>query len=88
MTRTRALVLLGAVVLLIAAFRLFFQECASGGGMGGWYQDCACRGVEWVVSDQAAADGPRRTRCLGVVTARTCYRYQGGPDVACASVPR
>ena len=73
---------------MVAAFWLLCQECAFGGGMAGWYQDCTCRGVEWVVSDQTAADGPRRTRCVGIVTARTCYRYRGGPEVACASVPR
>ena len=88
MTRTRTAVLIAVALLMVVAVWLFRQECAFGGGMAGWYQDCTCRGVEWVVADQTAADGPRRTLCVGLVTARTCYRYRGGPEVACASVPR
>ena len=34
--------------------------------------------TEWVQYDRTAADGPRRTRCLGRVGSTTCYRSRGG----------
>lgn len=73
------------VILLIAS--MFYRECGYGGGMPGWYRDCDCKGIERVDYDQTAADGKRRTICLGVVTARTCHRYQYGPAVPCHSLP-
>jgi hypothetical protein len=75
-------------LLLVVAALLFRRECAFGGGMPGWYRDCTCRGLERVDYDHTPADGPRRTVCFGLVTARTCYRYQGGPVVPCDSLPR
>ncbi len=44
-----------------------------------------CRGFEWLVFDRTAADGPRRTVCLGFVAERTCYRHREGPVVPCTT---
>lgn len=75
------------LVLIVASF-LFHRECAFGGGMPGWYRECTCEGIERLDYDRTAVDGPRRTTCLGLVTARTCYQYQGGPIIPCESIPR
>ena len=76
------------VLALGAASLLLHRECAFGGGMPGWYRACACMGIERLDYDQTAADGPRRTVCIGLVTSRTCYQHQGGPTVACESLPQ
>lgn len=75
------------VVLVIAARLLLYRECASGGAMAGAYRTCTCKGVERVVLDQTAADGPRQTMCLGWVIARKCFRFRGGPEVPCSGLP-
>ena len=75
------------VLACAAAWLALHHECAYGGGMPGWYRDCTCRGIERLDIDQTAADGPRRTVCIGVVTGRTCYGHRGGPTVACSSLP-
>ncbi|MDH3375592.1 MAG: hypothetical protein OEQ39_01310 [Gammaproteobacteria bacterium] len=78
-----------AVVLALgAATLLLYRECAFGGGMPGWYRECSCMGIERLDYDQTAADGRRRTMCIGLVTSHTCYQYQGGPIVACESLPQ
>jgi hypothetical protein len=69
-----------------AAWMLLHHECASGGAMGGWYRTCTCRGIEKVDFDATAADGPLRTVCLGWVTARTCFRSRGGPEMRCDEI--
>ncbi len=51
--------------------------------MAGAYRTCRCSGIEWQLYDATPADGPRRTLCLGVVRARTCYRFSSGPIVPC-----
>jgi hypothetical protein len=84
--RSCAIALLGTAGILAAAFVLA-PECAFGGGMPGWYRTCACLGIERVVDDRTAADGPRRSVCLGVVTARHCHAYPGGPAVPCGTLP-
>jgi hypothetical protein len=90
----RTLLSRGLPVLLLLLFgvaiswMLFYHECASGGAMGSSYRDCTCRGLERVDFDYTAADGPRRTICLGWVTARTCYRDRGGPELPCEEVGR
>ena len=76
-----------AVVAVIAMALVFGRECAYGGGMAGWYRSCECNGLESLDYDRTAADGPRRTVCLGVVTKRKCHRYPGGPEVACELLP-
>lgn len=76
----RSVLLLLAVV---AAGALMIHVCASGGGMGAAYATCDCLGIEWELYDRRPADGPRKTICLGIVRARTCYRFEGGPAVAC-----
>jgi hypothetical protein len=81
--RTVGLVVLCA--LLATAVYFLVHDCAVGGAMGGRYRDCRCRGVEWPVFDHIAADGPRRTLCLGLVAERTCYRRREGPVVPCTS---
>jgi hypothetical protein len=71
-----AVVVFGLGVLLV-------RRCADGGAMGSGYRTCECRGIEWVQYDRTAADGPRRTLCLGLVASATCYRSRGGVVVAC-----
>lgn len=74
-----------AIVLLVlgAIGALIIHTCVSGGGMGASYQTCECLGIEWELYDRRPADGPRKTLCLGLVRARTCYRFEGGPAVDC-----
>ncbi len=74
------------VLAMAAVFSVWLAQavCADGGGMGARYRDCTCRGFEWLVFDHPAADGPRRSLCLGFVSRRTCYQFQGGPEVSCA----
>ena len=80
--------LIGAVIAAVLVM-LFYRECAFGGGMPGWYRDCTCKGIERIDYDHTAADGKRRTVCIGLVTSRTCYVYQGGPAIPCeTSSPR
>jgi hypothetical protein len=71
------------VVLVTGARLLLYHECTSGGAMASAYRTCTCRGVEKVVLDQTAADGPRQTMCLGWVTARKCFQFREGPEVTC-----
>ena len=71
------------VLVLLALGVLFINECAYGGGMGAAYKNCDCLGIERELYDQTAADGPRKTVCIGIVQATTCYSYVGGPSVAC-----
>jgi hypothetical protein len=59
------------------------RVCADGGAMGGRYRTCDCAGFEWHLYDRTAADGPRRTLCLGWVRSRTCLASMAGPVVAC-----
>lgn len=77
---------LGLLFTTAIAFAAFYKECASGGAMGGRYQDCTCRGIERVDFDKTAADGPIRTVCYGWVTERTCYRDRGGPEIPCNEI--
>ena len=72
-----------AAVVLLGTGLVLVNRCADGGAMGSRYRTCTCRGVEWLQYDRTAADGPRRTVCLGLVTATTCYRSRGGEVVAC-----
>jgi len=70
-------------VILLEAGLLLVHRCADGGAMASRYQTCECRGIEWVQYDRTAADGPRRTICLGLVTSTTCHRSRGGEVVSC-----
>jgi hypothetical protein len=74
---------LAIVLILVALGLLLIQECYYWAGMGASYKSCDCFGIEWELYDQTAADGPRRTVCIGIVQATTCYSYVGGPSVAC-----
>lgn len=77
------MLLMGSVLvvgLALAAIRI----CADGGAMAGAYRTCECRGLEWQLYDQTAADGPRRTLCLGWVQSWTCHEFRTGPVVACS----
>ena len=78
---------LAGVGIAVVAALLLYRECAFGGGMPGWYRDCDCIGLERLDYDQTAADGKRRTVCIGLVASRTCYQYQDGPVVPCQSIP-
>jgi hypothetical protein len=73
------------LIVLLALGFLFIHECFSGGGMDAAYQSCDCAGIEWVQYDRTAADGQRRTLCIGSVQARECYQYPGGPAYVCDS---
>lgn len=79
--RRGALVL--AVLVLVGAGLLLVNRCADGGAMASRYRTCTCLGVEWLQYDRTAADGPRRTICLGLVTSTTCYRSRDGEVVPC-----
>ena len=79
----RGLLALAAVVLVGAGF-LLVNRCADGGAMGSRYRTCRCLGVEWLQYDRTAADGPRRTLCLGLVTSTTCHRSRGGEVAPCS----
>lgn len=76
-------VLLLILAAILAAGFLFVRECAFGGGMGARYTTCKCIGIEREMYDQRAADGPRKTICLGIVESKTCYRTEGGPIIEC-----
>jgi len=67
----------------LAAGLLLVRTCAAGGGMAAAYQACRCRGVEWELYDRTAADGPRKTLCLGIVESRQCYQFMEGPAIPC-----
>jgi len=57
--------------------------CADGGAMASRYRTCDCLGIEWRLYDRTAADGPRRTLCLGLLRSQTCYQSMNGPAVPC-----
>jgi hypothetical protein len=67
------------LVIALATVRI----CGDGGAMAAAYQSCECGGWEWTLYDRAAADGPRRSLCVGFVRSWTCYQSRGGPIVAC-----
>jgi hypothetical protein len=71
------------VVLLLAIRFAATRVCADGGAMASAYRTCDCRGWEWLLSDSTAADGPRRTICLGYIASTTCYQFRDGPVVTC-----
>ena len=83
MRTTRAVIFLIIALFFTVLGFLTVNECAYGGGMGAAYKSCDCLGIEWELYDQTAADGPRKTLCIGIVRSRECYRYIGGPQVAC-----
>ena len=72
-----------ALALVAVPSLLLIRECAYGGGMAAAYKTCECAGMEWQLYDSTAADGPRKTLCVGLVRSRTCYRFMGGPVVEC-----
>ena len=74
--------LVGGVLIVVLGLALI-RVCAEGGAMAAVYQSCECYGVEWQLYDQTAADGPRRTLCVGWVRSRTCYQFRDGPVVVC-----
>ena len=71
------------VLVLVALGFLLINECSYGGGMGAAYKSCDCFGIEWKLYDQTAADGPRKTVCMGILQSTRCYRWIGGPRVEC-----
>ena len=71
------------VLLLVGLGFGMIRICADGGAMAGAYRTCECRGLEWQLYDRTAADGPRRTLCLGFIASRTCRQFRSGPIVAC-----
>ena len=79
--RARLTVIL--VALMVAAGFAFVRVCADGGAMASAYRTCDCRGLEWQIYDRTAADGPRRTLCIGYLRSHTCYQFRTGPVVDC-----
>jgi hypothetical protein len=71
------------VLLLIALGLLFVNECFYWAGMGAAYKSCDCLGIERELYDQTAADGPRKTVCIGMVRSTQCYQSMGGPSIEC-----
>ena len=80
--RVRTLVIVAMLTLGLGLATI--RVCADGGAMAAAYRTCECRGFEWQLYDQTAADGPRRTLCLGWVRSWTCHEFRTGPLVACA----
>ena len=83
MRAKRVIISFFTVLILAGLGLLLVNECAYGGGMGAAYKSCDCLGIEWELYDQTAADGPRKTLCIGIIRSRACYQYIGGPQVAC-----
>jgi hypothetical protein len=75
--------LLTGVALLLGIGVALVSVCADGGAMASAYRTCRCAGIEWQLYDATAADGPRRTLCLGIVRSRTCWQSRAGPAVPC-----
>ena len=71
------------VLLLIVLGLLLVNECFYWAGMGAAYKSCDCLGIEQELYDQTAADGPRKTVCLGIVRSTQCYQSMGGPGIEC-----
>jgi hypothetical protein len=82
--RARPFVSLALLAALIGLGLFLVRVCADGGAMGSAYQTCDCRGIEWQLYDRAAADGPRRTLCFGIVRSRRCFQFREGPKAACS----
>ena len=80
----RVRILVGAALVMAAAALLLVRTCAAGGAMAGAYQTCECRGIEWELYDQTAADGSRKTLCIGWVASRQCYQFMDGPVIPCS----
>jgi hypothetical protein len=83
MPAKKVVIFLFIVSILVTVGLLLVNECAYGGGMGAAYQSCDCLGFEWELYDRTAADGPRKTLCMGIVRFKECYQYMGGPTVEC-----
>lgn len=79
--RARLMVIL--VAFLVSGGFVFVRVCADGGAMASAYRTCECRGLEWQLYDRTAADGPRRTLCIGYLQSRTCHQFRTGPIVPC-----
>jgi hypothetical protein len=62
---------------------LLVHVCADGGAMASAYRSCECAGFEWQLYDRTAADGPRRTLCVGLIQSTACYQFRDGPVVSC-----
>lgn len=69
--------------LLLALGSVLVRVCADGGAMASAYRSCECDGFEWRLYDHTAADGPRRTLCLGWVRSWTCHQFRDGPVITC-----
>ena len=72
-----------AIPTLVLVGTLRIHVCAYGAGMGAAYRSCECAGVEWELYERTPADGPRKTVCLGILRATTCYANMGGLEVDC-----
>jgi hypothetical protein len=70
-------------LLLMAAGLLLVNECYYWAGMGAAYKSCDCLGFERELYDHTAADGPRKTICIGLVRSSQCYQFMGGPAIDC-----
>jgi hypothetical protein len=82
--RAKKIIIALLIVLVLASLSsLLVNECFYWGGMGAAYKNCDCLGKEWELYDQTAADGPRKTVCIGIVRGTTCYQDMGGPRVDC-----
>jgi len=73
------------ILILVSLGVVLINECAFGGGMAAAYKSCECLGKEWELYDQTAADGPRKTLCLGIIQSTSCFGYLEGPEVDCKS---
>ena len=82
--RSKKIVIPLVIILVLVAFGLnFINECTFGGGMAAAYKSCDCLGKEYQLYDQTAADGPRKTLCLGIIRSTSCYSFLEGPEINC-----
>jgi hypothetical protein len=79
----RRRVRLGLFVGAALGLALMVRICADGGAMASAYRSCECLGLEYELYDRTAADGPRRTLCVGWMRSTTCYQFRSGPVVPC-----
>lgn len=71
------------VFILAVSAWMFIGECSFFAGMGASLTECECSGYELLLYDRTAADGPRKSICVGWIKSVKCYQYLDGPTVEC-----
>lgn len=71
------------IIILVVAGSMLVGQCSYFAGMGASLTDCDCLGHQLLLYDRTAADGPRKSICIGLIRSVECYQYVGGPPVEC-----